>query len=315
MIILLATLTFSVAAYDLTQVEDGFESFADEVATSLPMMAGMGLNWNDAYTGGFPRFGVGLTAGAIFIPSEAFEDISVLTGDDTLTDLTSLGVPMPMYSLDGRIGIPVLPMDAGIKLGVLDTSSILSSSDYSMNYFMVGGDVRWALLKGNIALPEVSVGVGYTYLRGEVVVPVSDQTIATSTGKNLTISDNDMLFDWNVNVFDFKVQASKKLLLLNLSAGMGYSYGITSAGGGITNGDVLYNGNTLTNDDIAALEAATGIGIDEEGVTVSADTNGGAFRLFGGAGLNMPLFKLDFGLNYAVPSKTMGLTTNVRFQL
>ena len=320
-IFFLFIMTFSVTAYDLEGVEEGFESFADEVASTLPLTAGMGLNWNDAYTGMFPRFGIGLTMGAVFIPSEAFEDVSDLIGDDTLTDLTSLGVPMPMYSLDARVGIPILPMDAGFKIGVLDTKNLLDSSDYSLNYLMIGGDVRYALLKGNPVLPELSVGVGYTYLKGEVVVPVGDQEVDISgvsngiIGNELAISDTDMLFDWGVNIFDFKVQASKKLLVLNLSAGMGYSYGVTSAGGGITNGTVSLDGSEISSTDIAALEAATGIEIDDEGVMISSDVNGGSLRLFGGAGLNLPLFKIDFGLNYGITNQTLGATTNVRLQL
>ncbi len=317
---LLLIMSFSVTAYDLEGVEDGFESFADEVAGTLPLMAGMGLNWNDAYTGIFPRFGVGLTMGAVFIPSTAFEDISDLIGDDTLTDLSSLGVPLPMYSLDARVGIPILPMDAGFKIGVLDTRDLMDI-DYSLNYLMLGGDVRYAVLKGNPVLPELSVGVGYTYLKGEVVVPVGDQEVDISDvsngviGNELAIEDTDMIFDWGVNIFDFKAQVSKKLLLLNLSAGMGYSYGVSTAGGGITNGTVSLDGNEISATDIAALEAATGIEIDDEGVIISSDVNGGALRLFGGAGLNLPLFKIDFGLNYGITNQTLGMTTNLRIQL
>ena len=320
-ILILLMLSFSLAAYDLDDVESSFETFADETATALPMMAGMGLNWNDAYMGGFPRFGVGLTLGAVFIPSEAFEDVTALTGDESLNDMTSLGVPLPMYAIEGRIGIPIFPMDAGFKVGVLD-SSAMELDNVMVGYTMFGGDVRYALIKGNVLMPEVSIGVGYTYLRGEVISPVDDQTIdisGTGVADALIISDTDMLFNWNVNVFDFKVQASKKLLLLNLSAGAGYSYGITSAGGGITNGTVsVDNGGTVTTispTEIQDLETATGIEVDNEGVLIDSSVNGGAFRIFGGAGLNLPLFKVDFGLNYAVPSQTIGLSANARFQL
>ena len=322
LILLLMLFAFTISAqdYNIDQIEESFETFADETAQALPMMAGMGLNWNDAYMGMFPRFGVGLTTGAVFIPMEAFEEVYDLTGDDTLDDMPSLGVPMPMYSLDGRIGIPVLPMDVGFKAGVLNPREIL---DITVSYNMIGGDVRYAVLKGNMVLPEVSVGVGYTHMSGAISAPIPDQSIDISgvddplniIGNEVTLENSDMLFDWSTNVFDFKVQASKKLLLLNLSAGLGYSYGLTTAGGGITNGDVYMDGDLITDVQIDQLEELTGITVDDEGILISSDVTGGALRVFGGVGLNFPLVKLDFGLNYAVPSGTMGLSTNLRLQL
>ena len=320
LILMLILLAFTVSAqdYNIDQIEKSFETFADETARALPMMAGMGLNWNDAYMGMFPRFGVGLTTGAVFIPMKAFEDVYDLTGDDTLDDMPGIGIPMPMYSIDGRIGIPILPMDVGLKVGVLNPRDIL---DITVNYSMFGGDVRYAVLEGNPLFPELSVGVGYTHMSGAISAPIPAQTMDISgyaggaIGNELVVSDSDMLFDWSANVFDFKVQASKKLLLLNLSAGLGYSYGITTAGGGITNGSVSVDNVTITDEQIDQLEDLTGVSIDKEGVMISSDVNGGALRLFGGVGLNFPLVKLDFGLNYGLATGTMGLTSNVRLQL
>ncbi len=320
LIFLLMLLAFTISAqdYDIDQIEDSFKSFADETAQALPMMAGMGLNWNDAYMGMFPRFGVGLTTGAVFIPMKAFEDVYDLTGDDTLDDMPGIGIPMPMYSIDGRIGVPILPMDVGLKVGVLNPRDMM---DITMSYSMFGGDIRYAVIEGNPLLPELSVGVGYTHMSGSISAPIDDQTMDISgyasgaIGNELVVSDTDMLFDWSANVFDFKVQASKKLLLLNLSAGMGYSYGLTSAGGGITNGTVSVDNVTITDAQIDQLEDLTGVSIDDEGVLVNSDVNGGALRLFGGVGLNFPLVKVDFGLNYGLATGTMGLTSNVRLQL
>lgn len=318
LILILAILPFALAAqtYNIDSIEEAFETFAEETAEALPMMGGMGLNWNDAYTGGFPRFGVGVTGGAVIIPIAAFEDVYELTGDDSLEDLSSIGIPMPMYTVDGRIGIPVLPMDVGIKVGIIN-SSMVELSGVSLGYTMFGGDVRWAILEGNALLPKLSVGLGYTYLKGEVVVPVPDQTVdvsSTGAGNDLVIDDSDMLFDWNVNMVDLKVQASKKLLILNLSAGLGYSYGTTSAGGGITNGTVSLDGTTLTDADIQTIEDATGVSVGNKGILIDAKNNAGSLRVFGGVGLNIPIVKIDLGLNYAIPAQTMGISGNARIQ-
>ena len=62
------------------------------------------------------------------------------------------------------------------------------------------------------------------------------------------------------------------------------------------------------------IEAATGLSIDNSGLEIMSKVNGGSFRLFGGVGFNLFLLKLDVGVLYGIPSQTVGLTTNVRFQ-
>jgi hypothetical protein len=303
-------------AYDLADVEDSFKSFADETAQALPLAANMGLNWNDAYSGNFPHFGVGLTAGAVFLPSEAFEQFSSITGESGLEDFSSLGVPLPMYSLDARLGIPLLPMDIGVKFGALNPETIPLDS-ISVGFQMVGIDARWAVMEGKGPLPEISLGVGYTWLSGDIISPIDSQTVdisGTGTGTELVLSDSDMYYKWSSNILDFKAQVSKKLLIMNLSAGAGYSYGISEAGGGISAATVTVDGHEITQSEISQLEDATGVSIDDGGLSVMSKINGGSFRVFGGVGFNLFVLKLDVGLLYGVTSQTMGMTTNVRIQ-
>ncbi|MDA3957036.1 hypothetical protein [Oceanispirochaeta sp.] len=314
---LMVFMTFSLSAYDLGEIEDGFQSFADETANALPLASNMGLNWNDAYSGNFPHFGIGLTAGAVFLPSKAFEKVYTLTGDASGMDaFPSVGIPLPIYSVDGRLGIPVLPMDVGFKFGALSPDTI-PMDEISVGFKMVGFDVRWAVLEDKGLMPDLSVGVGYTWLSGDIIAPVDPQSFdLTGTGDltELTLEDSDMFYKWSANIFDIKAQVSKKLLLLNISGGLGYSMGVSQAGGGITGATVKVDGQEITSAEMALIEAATGLSIDDSGLDIMSKVSGGSFRVFGGVGINLFILKLDVGLLYGLPSKTMGVTTNVRIQ-
>ncbi len=315
-LILAVLLSSSLFAYDLSDVESSFKTFSDDTSNALPLAANMGLNWNDAYAGKFPHFGVGLTLGAVFLPIDAFEEIYALTGNGTLDQFPSAGLPLPVYSFDGRLGIPILPMDVGFKFGVLN-SDMIDLQDFGVGFKMVGFDVRWAFFEDKGIMPDLSVGVGYTWLNGDIRVPVPDQTVdisSTGAGTTLALTDSDVYYKWSSNVFDIKAQASKKLLILNLSAGMGYSFGVSQAGGGITSGTVQVDGTTISDAQIQLIEQMAGVSVDTSGVDVMSKNNGGSFRLFGGVGLNLFILKIDLGVLYGLPSQTVGLTANARIQ-
>lgn len=307
--------------YDLSVIEDSFESFADGVANALPAATNMGLNWNDAYVGSFPHMGIGLTVGAVMLPIDAFEDVYDMTGEGGIDEFSDVGIPLPVYTADFRMGIPLipLPMDLGFKFGTLN-SSMLEIEELEMEYLMVGGDIRWAIwedrkLKG--FRPDLSVGVGYTYLKGNITVPIDDQVVDVSDSiiyNNMNIRDTEMYFDWGSSVLDLKAQVSKQILILNLSAGAGFSYGWSHAGGGITGSTVDVDGQEVDSSIISTLGDLAGVDIDTDGVTVESNVSGGSFRFFGGAGLNLWLLKIDLGLLYAVPSNTLGGSVNVRLQ-
>ena len=214
---LLVLLTVSLSAFDLDDVEASFQSFADETANVLPLAANMGLNWNDAFSGNFPHFGIGLTTGAVFLPSDAFKDVYTLTGESGLEDFPNMGIPLPVYALDGRIGLPVIPVDLGFKFGALNPDTIPLDA-ISVGFKMVGFDARWAVFEDKGPLPDLSVGMGYTWLSGDIIAPVADQSYVLAgtgvSGTDLNLTDSEMYYKWSSNILDFKAQVSKKFLIL-----------------------------------------------------------------------------------------------------
>ena len=90
---------------------------------------------------------------------------------------------------------------------------------------MLGGDVRYAVLKGKGLLPALSVGVGYTYLRGGVTMEDAiagqgvDITQVMDSGAPadtyvLSFTNPDVNFNWQAHVIEAKVQVSKNLFII-----------------------------------------------------------------------------------------------------
>jgi len=334
---LMAMLVFSLPALEYSAYEDGFEAFATEVAKSLPFNAAIGLNWSDAYIGSFPHFGVGITVGATAVPYDAmkpvFEALDASLGSE-MDFLETWGAPFPAYAIEGRVGGLVLPFDIGVKLGVLpDDVKVLMP--FNMDYLMLGGDVRYRLVKSRGLLPEVSFGVGYTMLNsgitlpgvlGEQVVDLGFNLPASGVGNEyVKLTDPDLNFNWQSHVIDFKIQASKKLLVITPNVGLGLSYGTSSAGGGAET-DVLYStdgGGTYTPITQGQIDAiidyfeAMGWAppdLTTGGLLVESDTKGWAMRAFGGLSLNLLFLKFDLSGMYNFTSKSLGAALNARIQ-
>jgi hypothetical protein len=156
----------------------GFQQFSDDVASVLPMNSTIGLNWSDAYIGQLialpPSLGVGITAGVTGIPYDSVKKILVdtLKGDDN--EIPSLikdyGLPLPAMAIDARLGGFILPFDIGFKFGfVPKTLADQVGDNIKIDFLLVGGDIRYLLMKQRfVVIPEVSVGVGYNYLKGSV---------------------------------------------------------------------------------------------------------------------------------------------------
>lgn len=317
MLLLAMSLT---AQYDAGELLAGFEGFSSDMAQTLPLASNIGLNWNDASMKGFPHFGVGLTMGMVVIPSESFDTLNQYIGlseFQKISEYIGMGAPLPVYSLDARLGIPVLPMDVGVKLGVVTPGmKDMAPVDFGFEYNLIGADVRWTVMEGKAFMPELSVGVGYNHLSGSITMdgPASQTIDVTSTGAgtNLNVGTSDIILEWESEVIDLKAQASMKLLMFNFSAGLGYSYGFSTAGGGF-DAVVDLDGVALTPAEIDQL-AAAGIDVSGSGLSVLSEVEGGTLRAFGGFGVQLAIVKFDLGAIYGIDSGTLGVSTNIRVQ-
>ncbi len=339
LVILLAAAGAFAQTFDFATFEAASRTFATDVANSLPFNASIGLNWSDAYVGQLlavpPHFGVGAALGATTIPADS---IRTMLGSLSLSipaeaePYLQYGAPIPAYTVEGRIGGFVLPFDIGVKVGYIPPGTLGSwGLPVDVNYLLVGADVRYALLEENVILPAVSVGAGYSYMHGSVAVPgifggpvtVTNFQVPDggggSTTHTLGFTDPAVNFEWNTNVIDLKAQVSKSFLVVTPYLGAGASYGISSAGGGVSS-TLLVDGSQPTEEQIAqyneALAAAgSDVRLSNQGFLVQAAANGWSFRAFGGASLNLLVVKLDLTGMYNFLSGDFGASIGVRVQL
>jgi hypothetical protein len=324
---------------DVDVIEEQFGIFAEAVAETLPMTAGIGLSWSDPYIGKFPHFGVGLSLGFAGIPQESFSAVfaAIPGAPDPLAGLNlpaAIGIPFPAYSLDGRIGGFGLPFDIGVKVGFipekLGDESLLPEG-MGLDYFMIGGDVRYALLEEKALIPEIAIGAGYTHLRGSIGVPMGSDVdvqnlVIGSDTYALKFTQPNLAFDWQTDVIEAKVQIAKKILFIRPYLGAKVSYAISKAGGGFKSalkisddGGTTYHEITQAEiDAIIAYYEALGQpapDLSSAGFVIYEDASGWSYLAFGGASFNLFFLHLDTQVMYNFLSKTIGGVVNFRIQI
>ena len=315
---------FAQVTYD--NLETSFSQFSKDVSEALPFASTTGLQWSQAYMGGFPHFGVGLSVGAVTIPEKTFTDLAKNLGFTLPDKLTSLeiGVPLPGYTLDARIGLPFLPLDVGVKLGMIPPGTIdRDKTDVGVDYTLAGVDVRLPVIKQNVILPAVSLGVGFNYLSSTVsttATGLANTIDLTSLGlglSDITFSNPDVAFTMESKVIDAKLQVSKSLLIFTPYVGFGYAYGWSTAGGGML-ADIFYDGSAITQSDIDTINQTlkdngqTPLDLSSNQVLITRDNTGGAFRAFGGVSINILILKIDISGMYNVNTKSLGANINTR---
>ncbi len=305
----------------LADFQSGFTTFSADMASTLSYNATVGNNWSDAYIGGFPHFGVGLAVGMTAVPSSSVEAFFTAM-DVTMPDsLKTLGLPVPATALSAKLGGLILPFDVGLKAMVLPSSvaSVLSASGVTADYSLIGGNVRFAVLKENILLPDVSIGAGYNRLKGSVAMDLPlDSPTYTYPGHTIEATAPALSLDWTTDSFDFTLQVSKSLLFLRPYAGLGYSMGKSSVNGGVKS-SLLYDGSAVTDANLAAINADLATAglppISTTGIIFNAENTTPVLRVYGGLSFEILVIKLDTTVTYVPATKSLGASAMVRFQL
>jgi len=309
------------AQVDIADLQSGAEDFSDALAKALPFNSTVGLNWSDAYIGQIvgipPHFGVGIVMGATSIDAA---DASALL-DQLGYSSSDLGdmLPLPAIAAEARIGGFLLPFDIGLKVGLIPTAvgESLSSAAGGLNvdYLLFGADLRYALLKGGLVLPAVSVGVGVNYMKGGVSTSVGDdQTIAVE-GTPVTLYAPEVGLEWETTTFDLKAQISKGFIIFTPYAGIGASYGLSKAGYHLTSDTNLTQTEIDALNDYLDANGQAELDISDEGFTSTFDVTGWSMRAFGGLSVNLLVLKLDLTGMYNLSDGSYGATVGARFQL
>jgi hypothetical protein len=334
---LLLCIAFSAFTLDyMTELKPAFDTFAQDVADVLPFNASIGLGWSDAYIGQFPRFGVGVTIGATTIPFESVKtvlDAFSITLPAQFSYVQQYGFPVPAYTIDARIGGFAIPFDVGVKIGYVPPDTMQKMGlPLSLDYLLAGADVRFALLKDKGFMPALSLGAGYTFMKGNLSVPglLSGDILITNfvvpgdpiSPYDLTLKNPGLGFSWDTNVFEVKAELSKTLLIFTPHIGAGALLAVGSHAGGGLQSALLINGIQATQpqiDDIrqAFIDAGqTPPDLSTTGFIVQKGAPvGWAGRVFGGLSINLLVLRLDLGAMYSFPGGSYGASANLRVQL
>ncbi len=222
------------AQMDLAVFEGAFQDFADAAVGSLASTATSGLAWSPAHIGQFPHFGVGLTVGAAMMPYEAVKPVfenalhhpAFRTGFPAdLRRAAARRLRSTPASADSGF-----PFDIGFKIGFIPEQVQALLGDVQADYFIAGGDFRFAILQDKGFVPALSVGVGYSYLKGGVEVaglmagPQDRRQRDHEQGPDgtnfLNFSNPTLAFTWQSHVIEAKIQVSKNLLIFTPHLGV-----------------------------------------------------------------------------------------------
>ena len=304
---------------DLADLQEGIASFSEDLAKALPFNSSLGLNWSDAYVGKFipsvpPHFGIGASFGFTTMKLPILDTLAGYFGLDIPFKIDRMFIPA--YAGEARIGGLFLPFDVGFKIGYIPPITLWGSL-VNMNYMNVGADLRWALVKGNVILPKISLGIGVNYLKGGVGATVGTGHSFTyldefDVEQTISLSDIDANFEWESTSIDFKAQISKSFLIITPYAGIGASYAWSKAGYTVD--------ATISGDLTEAKEYLDDLGLGNlylttEGMSSIIKNGGFNFRAFGGFSLNVAVVKFDFTALYSFLDGNFGGSFGIRFQL
>ena len=326
---------FALAGYsqtipDIGAYANAMNSFNQSVASTLTLNSDLGSTWSDAYIGGFPHFGVGATLGSTFATNSTASQIFDLFGSQMPSTLqstvNSLGLPVPATALSFKIGLPFLPIDIGIKGGYIPPSvsdSLQSATGIGVSYEDIGLTVRYALLKQDLIMPNVSIGLSYDYQSGEITAPtgIGPQSVNFGSGYSISMTNPDLDMKWTSNTFDLTAQVSKTLLFfITPYLGAGYTIGTASVSTGLTT-TVKPVGTDMGT--LESLASSQGLSLSDTGLLFTGTVTNPVLRVYGGFSLNILVIRLDFQAVY-VPamsitvvnqSQAFGASASVRVQL
>lgn len=320
--LLLSAASAFASTADIDKAFESLNGTLTEVVPETTIQLGV---WSDAYIGKLfpsvpPHFGAGVSAGGTFIETKALSNAigTIITeinshaaGATTDFNFTVPDqIPLPSASVHVRIGGFILPFDIGVYGAYFDLN-MLKFEDFTgtVNYYTIGGDIRYAIMKGSTTLPKLSVGAGYirTHLALSMTGASTYSGTVGSTPASVTANaDTNTSFD--LNTIFVQAQISKKFLILTPYAGVrayvtsskshyDYSYSSTYEIGGVPQGNVP-GGNGSSSRDYGTGD-------------FNFDWNNIRPQLYAGLGLNLLFINCTVGGSWNMRNNLLSANVNV----
>lgn len=213
-------------------VTDQMVNFSNTLTYILPENVNALNVWPEAHIGKLfpafpPHFGFGISAAATLIDTSFAKDTFDTFSKLILKDMTNIKLDfecndvsvLPTFAINARIGGLLLPFDVGVFAGATIPNLLnkfnFGDFDASIEYLTLGGDLRYAIYEGNIIMPKLSIGIGYSYAQQELNFYTNKTKQATynSTDTNININANANIL-LKTHTFFAQMQISKKIFLV-----------------------------------------------------------------------------------------------------
>lgn len=279
----------SDALKKLNETNIFFDDFASSLNNTLPSAVTQQNVYSDAWIGKLipsipPHFSLGIEAGVTRLDSSALNKAAKNFNVSAIPD----NLVFPTIALNGRIGGFVLPFDIGFSFLTFNANDLKNLvPGLGFKYFSIGGDLRYAILQGNGALPKLSVGAGFYHTSGSLTYKRGDV---------------DLGFDFSTNAFVGSVQLSKTFIFVTPFVGF---RGIFS------------DSKTDWNWTIASsLMSEVGIA-SPSGKGSASRQFGDSFvpQVYGGLGITLAMFNIDLNAGWDFKNQLWTCGMSFRFKL
>lgn len=294
----------SISANPYTNTINGISDFTDILVDVIPNSQIQQNVWANAWIGYIlpkPNFGFGINTGVSKLDLRPIVKVADALGMKEAKDIPETLV-WPTITADLRVGGFILPFDVGFNVMTFDSSSISSLKQAIdpafFDCFMIGGDIRYAILKGGILRPKLSVGVGGFYTKGSFAVEQNGSTAQ---------------LDFNSTSLVLSTQASIKLLCFVPFAGARVMF---------SKSNVDWNVNANWASILDTKDAAIKLALDNK-ILPSKFSGGSSSNfgdhvrpvLFGGFAIDMMVVDLTLSGSYDFISKIPSGALSLRFAL
>ena len=216
------------SAFDKEAVESGLTEFVTALADSAPTATTMSNVWADGYVGQLigipPHFGVGASAGASKLDISGIKKAGMGLGINAVGKLGDNFI-LPVASVEAVIGGVFIPFDLSASFFTMSNPIGISgenSLQYQFDSFNV--KLRVPVLKQNVILPNLSIGVGYAHLKGEFSVGI--EKVNTSLKTNFATSVYSLDAHLSKSVIFLTPYVGARLLLSQSDNTWEYSYDV-----------------------------------------------------------------------------------------
>lgn len=197
------------ATFNTDNISTGLDDFTFSLIKTAPSTVSHQNMWASGYIGQLldlpPHLGGGVSFGMAQLKTDGLATVFKEMG---LTyDVKNLF--LPTLTFDARIGGLLIPFDLGVH-GMMIKNPLeinIQETVFSIDYGTVGADVRIPLIKEEGALPNLSIGAGYAYSKGNAGINVKEGTACVSAG-------------YESQILQATVQLSKKILIVEPFVGL-----------------------------------------------------------------------------------------------